>query len=192
MGPCDPYDVTILNATNALTVAAWVQVPTTPNALFETVLGAGVIRLIVLAWTQPQFSHFAAAPNGDLTGTIAINDGQWHLWTGVYDPVSVKADLYIDGLIEASSNWLELGSFEQVVFLGGAPEYTTIGFTGSISDVAVFTNALTCVQIQAAYATIGVPPAPPLTIVQQPQPVDILLTGVRPSIPVSLRKGPAP
>ncbi len=172
---CDPYDVTILNATNALTVAAWVQVPTTPNALFETVLGRSDSSYRFSVDTT-QFPHFAAAPNGDLTGTIAINDGQWHLWTGVYDPVSGKADLYIDGLIEASANWLALGSFEQVVFLGGAPDYTTRGFTGSISDVAVFTNALTQVQIQAAYATIGVPPAPP-TIVQQPQPVDILLTG---------------
>ncbi len=189
---CDPYDLTVLNATNALTIAAWVQVPTTPNTDFETVLGRSDSSFRLSVDTS-QLPHFAAAPNSDLTGTIAINDGNWHLWTGVYDPVSGKADLYIDGLVEASADWSALNSFEQVLLIGGAPDYNGTGtraFAGSISDVAIFTNALTQAQIQAAYATIGVPPSPPI-IVQQPVASEILFAGATLSADLTVT-GPGP
>jgi len=173
---CDPFSFTGLLATNGLTVAAWVQVPTTPNpSTFETVLGRGdsSYRFSV---DGSQLPHFAAAPNGDLVGTIAINDGDWHLWTGVYDPVAGEGYLYIDGILEASAPWLALTASEQLTFIGGAPDYNTRGFMGSISHVAIFTNALTHAQIQATYATIGVPPSPP-TILQQPAASEILFVG---------------
>ncbi len=176
---CAPYDFAALAAHGALTLSAWVQVPTTPASdTFETVIGAsdGSYRFDVDASFLP---HFAAAPNGDLVGTQAINDGAWHLWTGVYDPVAGKGYLYIDGLVVASAPWSALSGYEDLLLIGGAPDYGGSGtrvFNGSIADVALLTNALTQAQIQATYASIGVPPSPP-KIVQQPAPAISLFSG---------------
>jgi hypothetical protein len=182
---CDPYNLTVLDATNGLTLAAWIQVPTTPNAAYETVLGRGdaSYKFSVDATQFPRF-FAAGSGNAEIIGNVTVNDGNWHLWVGTFNPVSGKADLYIDGIVVGSAGWSALTASEQFVFIGGAPDYVndTINgdvaraFSGSISDVAVFTNAYTQAQIQQLYATIGVPPTPPV-IVLQPPANDILLAG---------------
>jgi hypothetical protein len=196
---CDPYNLTALDVTGSLTLSAWVEVPTATNAAFETVVGRSDSSYRFSVDTS-QFPHFAYGGNVDITASITINDGKWHLWTGVYNAVNGNADLYIDGIVEGSAVWSEanISPIEKNVFIGGAPDYgvdkvsgqVTRGFTGSVSHVAIFTNALTQAQIQAAYATIGVPPSPPI-IVQQPVASVVLFAGATLDASVTVT-GPGP
>ncbi len=179
---CDPFNFGILNTSDSLTLAGWIEVPTNAIAGFEDPIGRSdqSYRFSVDTGGLP---HFAAAPNGDIVGTTPLNDGNWHLWAGVYDASDSKANLYIDGLSVASATWSALSADDQIVMIGGAPDYdannnsgVNRGFTGSVAHVAIFTNALSQAEIQAAYATIGVPPSPP-SIVQEPPPTEIIFVG---------------
>ena len=105
---CDPFNFTALDdGGDSLTLAAWIEVPTTTNTTFETVLGRGDLSYRFSVDTT-QLPHFAAAPNGDIVGTATINDGNWHLWTGVFNAGTGKANFYIDGLVVGSAELVAL------------------------------------------------------------------------------------
>ena len=92
-----------------------------------------------------------------------MNDGNWHFAVGVSD--GTNDSLYLDGLLAKSGTGVGsvTGSLRDVI-LGGDPQYTAPQisgggggrfFDGNISQVAVFTNALTPAQIQGIYTAAG-------------------------------------
>lgn len=153
---CGPYDQAGLNLNQALTLTAWVLVPSTPFE-FETVIGRSdeSYRFDVDTSGLP---HFAANPNGDITGSVSLADNSWHFWAGVYDPANSEMYLYIDGTLVAESSGSSLQNITCYLFLGGAPDYSGRQFYGDICHVALFTNALSASQISGLYATAGTPP----------------------------------
>jgi hypothetical protein len=154
---CAPFDETSLASSDGMALAAWVQVPEGSTNWFQTVVGRsdGSYRFDVDTSGNP---HFAANPNGDIVGSVALNDGQWHFWVGVYDPVAKQLYLYIDGLL-AAQEWAEpLGNLTTYLLIGGAPDYHNRNFVGSVAHVAVWTNALSVSQIQSLYESVGFPP----------------------------------
>jgi hypothetical protein len=155
---CAPFDQPSLASSSGMTLAAWVQVPLELVSWFQTVVGRSdeSYRFDV---DQSGFPHFAANPNGDIVGQVAINDGLWHFWVGVYDPVAKQLNLYIDGLLAAQSSATPLGNIISYLLIGGAPDYLGRNFVGSVAHVAVWTNALSASQIQGLYGSAGgVPP----------------------------------
>ncbi|MGO8926101.1 MAG: LamG-like jellyroll fold domain-containing protein [Limisphaerales bacterium] len=155
---CAPFDETALASSDGMTLAAWVQVPLGLVSWFQTVVGRsdGSYRFDVDTSGNP---HFAANPNGDIIGQVALNDGLWHFWVGVYDPVAKQLDLYIDGLLAAHEGASPLGNLTTYLLIGGAPDYHNRNFVGSVAHVAVWTNALSVSQIQGLYSSAGgVPP----------------------------------
>jgi len=113
---------------------------------------------------QLQFASVA----DELTNGMFVNDGNWHMATGVSD--GTNDFLYIDGLLAKSGNAVAANSGKLFdVILGGDPQYLAPQpvangsgggrwFDGSLAQVAFFTNALTGAQIQGLYSAAGVPP----------------------------------
>lgn len=153
---CDPYNQTLLNIAPGLTLTAWVLVPV-GNVGFQTVIGRGdtSYRFDVDGGGLP---HFAANPNGDVVGAKSLSDGLWHFWAGVFDPVTSASYLYIDGALVAQAPGSSLKNMTCYLFFGGAPDYNGRDFTGSMCQVALFTNALSASQIGNLYGAAQVPP----------------------------------
>jgi len=98
---------------------------------------------------------------GSLMGLKVVDDNNWHHVVGVYDTKSLK--LYIDGKLENSvvvgkhklskeKNKLTIG---QNLLRGrrkGQPKYSR-SWRGDISQVAIFDNALTLLQVRLLYYT---------------------------------------
>ncbi len=156
---CAPYNQALLNVTQALTLAAWVQVPAGLVRWFQTVAGRGDASYrFDVDNAPPGLPHFAAAPNGDVVGNNQFNDGNWHFWVGVFDPVTTSSYLYIDSLLVASSPGSPLSEVTSYFFIGGAPDYNDRNFVGNVCQVAIFTNALSVGQIEAMYNVVGTVP----------------------------------
>jgi hypothetical protein len=153
---CAPYNQAALNLNQAVSLLAWIQVPSTPT-WFQTPIGRGdtSYRIDVDPSAMP---HFAANPNGDVVGGTGIADNLWHLWAGVFDPVAAKSYLYIDGAIAAEAAGSPLINMTTYLMIGGDPAYNDRNFPGNICHVAIFSNALSQVQIQTLYNSVGAPP----------------------------------
>ena len=83
----------------------------------------------------------------DITGSINVNDGEWHHVAGVYD--GTQKILYIDGNIDISAN--TTGSIDGSTYhvnIGENAQQTGRNWTGLIDDVRVYSRALTMDQIK--------------------------------------------
>jgi autotransporter-associated beta strand protein len=95
---------------------------------------------------------------GFLTGTTALNDGNWHFITLV-DTAGTES-IYVDGNVDAvtSSMSLALASGANQTWIGGAPDSDAgaVKMTGFIDEVCVFDRALTQAQIRAIVTNVPV------------------------------------
>jgi hypothetical protein len=85
----------------------------------------------------------------DITGTINVNDGQWHHVAGVYD--GTQKILYVDGNADATAN--ATGSIDSSTYrvnIGENAQQTGRNWDGLIDDVRIYTKALTMAQIKEA------------------------------------------
>jgi hypothetical protein len=99
---------------------------------------------------------------GNVTSTNILNDGKWHQLAGVYD--GTTSSLYADGNLNASAtaSGAMSGEPNSELFIGGNPDFTSVGvnqrfFAGALSQVALFTNALTAAQILQNYNYLAPP-----------------------------------
>jgi hypothetical protein len=152
-----PFNQASLNIAPALSLAAWIQVPLGAPSWFQTPIGRGdtSYRFDVDPSGLP---HFACNPNGDVVVATSLADGLWHFWAGVFDPVSSKSFLYIDGVKVAEAVGSAPTSMTCYMLMGGAPDYNNRNFAGNICQVALFTNALSAGQIASLYNSVGAPP----------------------------------
>lgn len=138
-----------LNITNQMSVVAWFKGGPADNR-FQSFLGKSDN-----AWRgdlDPNNAHWAdGSGNPDATGATAVNDGNWHFYAGVYD--GTNNYVYIDGALdgEAGATPGFSGDAARHVILGGVGDYNGRNFLGSLSQVAVFTNALTGPQVTALF-----------------------------------------
>ncbi|MGH8024458.1 MAG: LamG-like jellyroll fold domain-containing protein, partial [Limisphaerales bacterium] len=112
--------------------------------------------------------------------TVNVNDGNWHMFAGIYDGTNVTE--IIDGYYAssvASTNSI-VGNPTMDAFLGASPDYSQPAnysyntaqqyFAGRLAQVAFFTNALTASQIANLYTSATEGTLPPPTITEQPFP----------------------
>jgi hypothetical protein len=108
-------------------------------------------------------SHFYAS--GTAVGSSQnVNDGVWHMLTEVYN-ASGSMSYYIDGQLEATAGHGGIGSNNADFLVGGVLDGTSglnVGtYTGLISDVRVYNNALSASDVQSVYDTVLAPAAAP-------------------------------
>lgn len=94
------------------------------------------------------------------------NNGRWHHLVGVCDQSSGVVQLYIDGVLAASTS-IPAGSgifnsFTTPMTIGARATSATSGFTnqfyGNINDVAVYKYAFSSNQVAADFNSVGFPP----------------------------------
>ena len=155
-----------LNQTGPLTLLAWVKA-NPANGNLQTVISKGdtAYRLFLDTNGYPHFAD-GAQPVGDLVGPYPVNDGQWRLWTGVYDGLQ-SASLYLDAQLVASTAGATSTPAPNPddLWLGGdpAPGASRL-LNGAFAEVALFTNALSAAQIQQVFSAATNAPAPPLLL----------------------------
>lgn len=143
---------------NARTVEAWIK--TTANANPN----AGGSQKIIVDWgtfaTGQRFTfnilfnnaiRLEAQGNG-LSGTIPVNDGNWHHVAAVYNPAATnKVSLYVDGVLDVAGNLtvtVNTGSTMPVRIGRRIDELNS--FAGSIDEVRIWNIAKTQAEIQEA------------------------------------------
>jgi hypothetical protein len=150
--PAGPF-----NCTNALTVIAWVNVPSVPGH-YSGVVGHGDSswRLTVDPAGQPGAADGAAE---DATSHTTICGNRWHMLAYAYSGTpgaNDNATLYVDGVAAAHNTVTTITGGDGDVFIGGSPDYGDERLLpGSIAQVALFTNSLTGMEILNLYKAAG-------------------------------------
>lgn len=143
------------NLTNALTITAWVKVPTVLSH-FSGIAGRGDAswRLSVNTSGKPGGNN--AHASGDATSPTSIVNTNWHMVAYTYSGVpnvSNNGRLYVDGALVAMNTVGVLSGTDSDVWIGGSPDYGTARLlSGSVAHVAIFTNALSPAHISALFA----------------------------------------
>ncbi len=142
------------NITNAITTAAWVQLLATPA--FDGLFGHGDSswRMSLNSSSQPGANN-GSVP-ADATASTSINDGNWHFVAYTYTGVpgqNNNGSLYVDGALLANNTVTVAPAGNSLdVWIAGSPDYGTARLLrANISNVAIFTQALTAVQVQGLY-----------------------------------------
>ena len=95
-------------------------------------------------WIKPYDAVFS---------TTLINDAQWHHFVGVYDPFNNYSGLYLDGVLETTSD-TDIREFYFPISsscIGGKPSSNQ--FAGDIDDVRFYNYPMTEEDIQALHVS---------------------------------------
>lgn len=141
-----------LNITGPITVTAWANAEPA-NGIFQTIVGKGDTSYrLDMDWNgYPRFADGLANP--DVVGPTPIDDGQWHMLTGVYDGLSANF-LYVDGLLAGSGPATNpVTGSPSDLWIGGAPDFGPLRlFNGLIDEVSILPQPLAPFQIQQLYS----------------------------------------
>jgi hypothetical protein len=166
--------------TNSFTVVGWFKGnPMDSNGRFECAIGHSDSSWRFAFNNGNARWNYGGSGAGDVIippTTINANDGNWHMFAGVYYATNNAITpgtqvLWIDGSATLSSANIQNipGRPALDVLLGGAPDNVAAGngnsynqrfFPGSLAQIAFFTNALSAQQIRGLYsvAVAGTPP----------------------------------
>ncbi len=146
--------------TKEITVACWINI-----ARFDRPWQA-IIAKGNQAWRiiRPQYGRsieFACtgvnvlgSTWGNVFGKTAVDDGQWHHLTGVYDGTQVR--LYVNGVLDASIEGTgEINSNGDYVLIGANAGDGWNYWYGLIDDVRVYSYALSEAQVKEVYTGKG-------------------------------------
>jgi hypothetical protein len=138
-----------------MTVAAWVRV-TGFTLANQTIIAKGDT-----AWRVQRdgtSNQIAFQCNG-LTDTkvvaaTRIDDGYWHHVAGVYD--GTKLSIYIDGKLSAADNSTgAIARNNYNVFIGENADQSSRSWFGGLSDVRVYSVALSAAKVAKLYGLVG-------------------------------------
>jgi hypothetical protein len=147
-----------LSGTNARTIEAWIKTTVVSNP------NSGGTQQVIVDWgsfvTGGRFTfnllfnnaiRIEVGGNG-LSGTVAVNDGQWHHVAVVYDPLATNQyALYVDGVLDVQGNLTVptntvLGTPISIGKRVDGAKY----FEGTIDEVRVWDVAKTAAQLNAS------------------------------------------
>ncbi len=105
------------------------------------------------------FSASGVSPNGDLSGTRNVNDGQWHHVAAVYDGSNMY--IYVDGTLDVSqpatgtisqnNDPMCIGANSKAYVVSCHCNELGYFFNGLVDEVSIYHRALSASEIQAIY-----------------------------------------
>jgi Concanavalin A-like lectin/glucanases superfamily/PEP-CTERM motif len=112
------------------------------------------------------------SPNNYAYSTTSINDGSWHQLVGVYT-AGGALQIYVDGVLAGSALASTVVSNTADFLVGGifASGANVGDFTGLISDVSVYTNALSASDVTSIYDQV-------IDSQSVPEPSSLILIGI--------------
>ncbi len=158
-------DSNSLDATNAITLAAWVKPTKTAFAtqnIIKKVIGTTTPNgyEISLSSAGKVFTRFngGTVTNGlrvDSTTSYPLNGTAWMHIAATYDGTTIK--LYINGVLETSSSVaFTIGTNTTNLGIGAEPASTVINlFQGTIDDARVYNRALSFEEVQVLAGVVA-------------------------------------
>ena len=116
-------------------------------------------------------SHLYTSGSGAVSGED-VSNGQWHQLVGVYE-AGVGTSYYVDGIYQSSGGAAAIQPNDAPFMVGGVDAAGTLSgyFTGLISDVSVYNNALSASNVLSLYNTV-------INSQSVPEPSSIALIGL--------------
>lgn len=145
---------------NAYTIMAFIRTTSTSIMSICSADGgvAGRAYQLRLESYTSFLSHVTISPSTVTTrGTTTLSDGNTHMVVAVYDPTlpaaSGRVKLYVDGALHAVSTTAITNSASSMPFAIGSRNNADNRemFTGQMSDVAIFTRALSSAEVSAIW-----------------------------------------
>jgi hypothetical protein len=155
--PCGIGNMSAWDFTNSFTVTAWAQV-TANNDTRQFVVSAGS-NFWNLVYTSGRYPAFEYGANDVVGSSVIADDGDWHMWTGVYNSTNNAMALYIDGVQSGSTltatlpSYAKTGGKTEELLIGGIQDWYGWNFVGNIAHVAIFPNALSSTQVASLFNT---------------------------------------
>ncbi|MCM8533675.1 MAG: FecR domain-containing protein [Lentisphaeraceae bacterium] len=147
----------VFNIQDKLTVFVWIKSLGFKNNQ-ETLISKGDSSWRLARYQLTDGIEVAGSgllPNSWVIGEQKVDDGKWHLVTGVYD--GQKISVYIDGNLDSQIETKgKIRSSTLNVHIGQNSAYNSRNLNGWIDEVGIFKRALTQKEIQAIY-TNGAP-----------------------------------
>jgi len=153
-------DVTDFSITKEITVACWINIARF-DMPWQAIVAKGNQAWRIIRALDGRNIEFACTgvnvpntPWGNVFGKAAVDDGQWHHLTGVYD--GTRVCLYVDGVLDASVEGTgNINSNNDYVLIGANAGDQWRYWHGLIDDVRVYSYALSAEQIKELYAGRG-------------------------------------
>jgi len=142
---------------DSYSVALWVKVDEqgfVNNSAYFIALGDsyGLGR-----FAYSEHARFYAAGIADLQGSSDINDAQWHHLAAIYDLINLQANLYVDGQLEASTDFPPTAIHDGdtgPLLIGSNYLHPNQSLNGALDDVRIYRHhALTAPEIHTLYHT---------------------------------------
>ena len=135
-----------LNITGQITLSAWIKVAAFDRD-WQSVVTKGDSAWRLGRDRDTNFVRFSCdglqglGPRPGVTGTVDVNDGQWHHVAGVYDGQTLR--LYTDGNLDAAAvAWGTIATNGFPVMIGENAEMLGRGFVGEIDEVRIYDYGL--------------------------------------------------
>lgn len=145
-----------LFSSNQMTVTAWVE-PTSLPAAGNNIISDtdGYFQILLTSTGKVQAELFGSAGAKIISSTTKLNTNTWYFVaaTDVNTGGSAAESLYINGVLEKSQNFAPTSpaSLPDQFILGASTTVPTFGFVGTISNVQVYSTALSGNSITALY-----------------------------------------
>ena len=140
------------NIQDKLTIFVWFKSLSFKNSQ-ETLISKGDSAWRMARYRETDGIEMAASklhPNQWAVGEEKIDDGQWHLLTGVFD--GKKISVYVDGKLDSQTNAQgKIGSNSLNVSIGSNSAYSNRHLNGWIDELGIFKRALSEKEILQIY-----------------------------------------
>jgi len=147
----------IFNIADEITVSVWINVHEF-NQRFQVVISKeSASWMLSRNSTTDNLRWYCIGITGDdgtgyVTGTVPVNDGEWHHIVGVYDGSTIS--LYTDGVLDASQPASgTINTNDHPVWISGRATRTDRWWNGLIDDVRVYNRGLSAEEVLALWAS---------------------------------------
>ena len=147
------------DAVQAVTISAWFNIGKTGNDAGLVYFGsfASSNGELGISFNASNQVRFYTANQGYLTYTSALTVGKWYHVTCTYD--GTKKKIFVDGVFAVEAAATTALDFDGLKLIFGSYYSTIYGFTGKISNVGVWSRALSASEVQDVmykkYADLG-------------------------------------
>jgi len=149
-------DNPLLKPTSAVTVEAWINLTASPAANTRIIAKSPYIsanngyQYMLMFSASGSVFFDVSTPAGERTSaqSAVLNTNMWYYVAGVYDGTNVK--VYLNG-VESSTNWGSSSNMNTpagALSIGNDPNLSNY-FQGYIDEVAIYSRALSQVEIQS-------------------------------------------
>lgn len=159
-------DTALINNAQSVSVAAWMQMDAADQAdTWQTLIahdGSASTpvdgRFELLRWSADGRLYFATQVTSGALRLVSVPggtvfDGNWHHVVGTYDWNNRELNLYIDGVLAATTNFggnRNLSNTTGPVTVGALPDGSH-GIVGELDEVRIYDSALTQAEVTQAY-----------------------------------------